>query len=239
MSDPETPPPRQTSPWGRWLVAIVLVGSVVAFYLSGLHRTITWEFIRTNVDTWQRQVEANLLPAVLIYFALYVTVTALSLPVALFMSLLGGALFGLWLGVGVIGVAATLGATLAFLSSRYLLRDWVRRRLGARLEALDEGVRREGAYYLFALRLVPAVPFFLINLGMGLTAMRVGTFALVTWVGILPGTFVFVNVGTQLSQVESLTGLLSWQMLGAFALLGVMPLVLRKLVAWLRPRRAK
>jgi uncharacterized membrane protein YdjX (TVP38/TMEM64 family) len=209
----------------------------VAFYLSGLHRTITWAFIRENVSAWQRQVEEHPVPALLIYFAVYVTVTALSLPLALFLSLLGGALFGRWLGVAVVSVASTLGATLAFLASRYLFRGWVTRTFGTRLAALDEGVRREGGYYLFTMRLVPAIPFFLINLGMGLTAMRVWTFVWVSWLGMLPATFVFLNVGTELSKLESPAGLLSWPMLGAFALVGVLPLVLRKVVTAFQRRR--
>lgn len=224
----DAPQPRPRRPtWGKVVLAGLLAGGAVAFYASGLQRVVTWDYVRSHVTTWQRQVADNPGLALLVYFLVYVGAAALSLPIALFLSLLGGALFGLWLGVGVISVAATLGATLAFLSSRYLFRDWVRRRFGTRVEAIDAGVRREGAYYLFTLRLVPAVPFFLINLGMGLTAMRVGTFALVTWIGMIPVTFAIVNIGTNLSELESVSGLLSWPMLGAFALLGVLPLALR------------
>jgi uncharacterized membrane protein YdjX (TVP38/TMEM64 family) len=229
--------PRRPA-WGKAILAALLAGGAIAYYATGLHEVITWQYVRDHVATWQKHVADNPGLALLIYFLIYASATAMSLPIALFLSLLGGALFGLWLGVGVISVAATVGATLAFLSSRYLFRDWVRRRFEQRIEAIDEGVRREGAYYLFTLRLVPAIPFFLINLGMGLTAMRVGTFALVSWAGMLPVTFAIVNIGTNLSELKSVGGLLSWEMLGAFALLGVLPLVLRWLVLAVRGRRA-
>jgi uncharacterized membrane protein YdjX (TVP38/TMEM64 family) len=131
----------------------------------------------------------------------------------------------------VVSVASTAGATLAFLSSRYLLRDWVQRRFARLLRPLNEGVARDGAYYLFMMRLVPAVPFFLINLGMGLTPMRATTFAAVSWAGMLIGTFLYVNVGaevgTNLAELDSPAGLVSWRLLGSLALLGVVPLLIR------------
>jgi uncharacterized membrane protein YdjX (TVP38/TMEM64 family) len=129
-----------------------------------------------------------------------------------------------------VGVAATLGATLAFLSSRYLFRDWVQRRFGPRLDALNRGIEKDGAYYLFTLRLVPLFPFFLINLGMGLTRLPVRTFAWVSFLGMLPGTFLYVNAGTELGKLNSLADVASPGLLAAFALLGIVPLVLRKLL---------
>src|SRR5262249_37441880 len=156
-----------------------------------------------------------------------------SLPVATIVSLLGGALFGRWLGTAVVLLAATLGATLAFLSSRYLLRGFVERRFGGRVEALNRGLDREGAYYLFFLRLVPVFPFFLINLGMGLTRFSTWTFFWVSLLGMLPGTFIYVNAGTALATIQSPAGILSPTVLISFALLGLFPLLLRKLV----PRR--
>jgi uncharacterized membrane protein YdjX (TVP38/TMEM64 family) len=163
-----------------------------------------------------------------------VRATALSLPVALTLTLLGAALFGRRLGVAgvsaVIDLAATTGATLAFLSSRYVLRDWVRRRFGERLRALEQGVERDGAYYLFTLRLVAAVPFFLINLGMGLTPLRVSTFVWVSLVGMLPATVLYVNAGQALGTAASPADLVGPDVLLALALLGVVPLLARKLV---------
>jgi uncharacterized membrane protein YdjX (TVP38/TMEM64 family) len=210
----------------------VLVLAVVGFYALGLRRYFSWDFVRVNLDPWQAQVRENLLVSVAVFFLVYVAVTALSLPAAAILTMVAGALFGRWLGTGVVSLASTLGATLAFLSSRYVLRDWVQRRFGDRLEALNRGVEKDGAYYLFTLRLVPAVPFFLINLGMGLTPMRVAAFVAVSWLGMLLGTFLYVNAGTELATLDSPAGLLSPKVLVSLALLGIVPLAVRKLVQW-------
>lgn len=185
--------------------------------------------------------------AALVYFVIYVLVTALSLPGATLLTLAGGAVFGLWWGLLIISFASTIGATLAFLIARYLLRDWVAARFGQRLKTIDDGIAREGAFYLFTLRLVPLFPFFLINLLLGLTAMKARTFYWVSQVGMLAGTVVYVNAGTQLGRIDSLSGIVSPALLGSFALLGVFPLLARKVVerirankvyaGWKRPRR--
>jgi uncharacterized membrane protein YdjX (TVP38/TMEM64 family) len=207
------------------------------FYALGLHRYLSWDFVRANVDAWRAEAEQHLLPAMLLCFGVYVTATALSLPIAAVLSLAVGALFGRWLGTGLVAVAATLGAALAFLSSRYLFRDLVQRRFGARLERLNQGVEKEGGYYLLTLRLVPLFPFWLVNLGMGLTRMRGAVFAGVSFIGMLPGTFVYVNAGTAIGSVESPAQVLSPEVLLSLALLGIVPLVLRLLVRrWVRPR---
>lgn len=221
------PTPKRPS-WPRWLLAGMVLLAVAAFYAFGLHHYLSWESIRANLDEWQAWTNENLLLAVVLFFCGYVLVTALSLPVAVYLSLLAGALFGRWLGTAVVSVAATLGATGAFLLSRYLFRDMVQRRFGERLAAINRGVEREGAFYLFTLRLVPAVPFFLINLGMGLTPMRVSTFALVSWVGMLPGTFIYLNAGEALGSLESPAGILSVEVLVPLILLGLFPLAVRK-----------
>ena len=228
-STPAAPPPVRSS-WTRWLIVAVFVGAIAAFYLSGLHEQLSFEKIRGQIASWQAQVEENLLAAVAVFLVAYVSATALSLPIATWLSLAAGALFGRWLGTGLVSVAATLGATLAFLSSRYVLRDFVQQRWGQRLEPINRGVTQDGAFYLFTLRLVPAVPFFLINLGMGLTTMRTLTFAVVSWIGMLPGTFLYVSAGRELSQIESPRGILSPGVIGSLALLGIVPLLLRKIV---------
>ena len=171
------------------------------------------------------------------FFLAYVAVTALSLPGAALMTLLAGALFGLLEGFVLVSFASTAGATLAMLSSRFLLRDWVQTRFGQRLAKIDAGIEREGPFYLFALRLVPAFPFFLINLAMGLTRLPVRTYWWVSQLGMLPGTLVFVNAGRELGQLESLSGILSPGLLGAFVLLGVFPLIARKLLGLIQARR--
>jgi uncharacterized membrane protein YdjX (TVP38/TMEM64 family) len=212
-----------------------LVLAVAGFYALRLHRYVSWDYLRGHLDLLQAHVQEHLLTALLLFLLLYVAVTALSLPVAAALSLAAGALFGRWLGTGVVSLAATLGATLAFLSSRYLFRAWVERRFGDGLARLDRGVERDGAYYLLTLRLVPLFPFFLVNLGMGLTRMRAWTFAWVSLVGMLPGTFLYVNAGTELGRLASPRDVLSPGLLVSLALLGVVPLALRLLLRGRRP----
>lgn len=172
-----------------------------------------------------------------LFFAAYVAITALSLPFALWMTLAAGALFGLWWGVLIVSFASTIGATLAFLASRYFLRDWVRGRLGTRIETIEQGLRRDGAFYLFTLRLIPVVPFFAVNLLMGLTPIRAITFYLVSQIGMLAGTSVYVNAGTQLAQLDSLSGIASPALLLSFALLGLFPWIARMFLNILKNRK--
>jgi uncharacterized membrane protein YdjX (TVP38/TMEM64 family) len=218
--------------WPRWALAALLVLAVGGFYALGLHRYFAWDSFRSHLDIWQAGVRQHLLLAVLVFFLAYLAATALSLPVAAVLTLAAGALFGRWFGTAVVSIASTLGATLAFISSRYLFRRWVQRRFQSRLERIYEGVEKDGAYYLFTLRLVPVVPFFLINLGMGLTRMRAWTFAWVSLLGMLPGTFLYVNAGTELARIDSPTDVLSLPVLISLALLGLVPLGLRKLIRW-------
>lgn len=171
------------------------------------------------------------------FFATYVVVTALSLPFAVWMTLAAGALFGLVAGLVIVSFAAPVGATLAFLASRYLLRDWVQGRFGSRLQAINEGIARDGAFYLFTLRLIPAVPFFAINLLMGLTKIRVWVFYAVSQLGMLAGTAVYVNAGTQLTRLDSVRGILSPGLILSFALLGIFPWVAKLIIALIKRRR--
>lgn len=224
---------------GRLALAAVLAALVAAFYATGLRESFDWDTVRANVERLQARVNDNLPLALLAFFAAYVGCTALSLPVALVLSLLAGALFGRWVGAALVSVASTCGASLAFLAARYLFGDWVRRRFAGRLAALDRGFERDGAWYLLALRLVPAVPFFLINLGMALTPMRVGTFALVSWVGMLPATLVIVNAGTELGQLRQPTDALSADFALSLSLLALLPLLMKFAVGRLRGRPAE
>lgn len=227
---PPMPTPRRRA-WGRWALAGLVAVAIALFYVLGLHHSFAWDHVRAHLDTWTSQVRDHLAVAVLVFFLTYVAVTALSLPVATWLSLLAGALFGRWLGTAVVSVASSLGATLAFLGSRYLLRDWVQARFGRRLGPINRGIERDGAWYLFALRLTPVVPFFLVNLGLGLTPLRARTFLLVSWLGMLPATFLYVNAGTALATVESPRDVISLPVIGSLILLGIVPLVLRKLLA--------
>ncbi len=218
--------------WKKFAIVAGIVLLITAFYASGLSSYLSWSAIRANIDTWQVRVAQNLPMAMLIFFTLYFAVTALSLPVAAPLSLVAGALFGRWLGTGVVSVASTLGATTAFLLSRYVLRAWVQSRFADRLVKFNRGIEQDGAFYLFTLRLVPVFPFFAINLGMGLTPMRVSTFAIVSWAGMLLGTFLYVNAGTALASLDSPSDILSPTILVSLALLGIVPLAIRKLVQW-------
>jgi uncharacterized membrane protein YdjX (TVP38/TMEM64 family) len=173
------------------------------------------------------------------FFLIYVIVTALSLPGAAIMSLVAGALFGVVTGTIVVSFASSIGATLAFLSARFLLRDWVQSKFGERLKAIDDGIARDGAMYLFTIRLIPLFPFFVVNLLMGLTRIKTRTFYWVSQIGMLPATAVFVNAGTQISKVDSTAGLLSPTLIGSFVLLGIFPWIARRLVAAVKKVNAR
>jgi uncharacterized membrane protein YdjX (TVP38/TMEM64 family) len=229
------PPPRRS--YLRWILLGGIVLVVVGFYALGLNEYFQWDQVRANLDGWEAQVKANFWLAVAVYFLIYVAVTAFSLPAASLVTLVGGALFGRWFGTAVVSVASTVGATFAFLGSRYLLRDWVQARFGKRLAALNRGVEKDGAFYLLTLRLVPLFPFWLVNLGMGPTPIRLWTYIWVSWVGMLLGTFLYVNAGTELATLDSPKGLLSPTVIGSLVLLGVVPLVVRKVMQrWSRAR---
>jgi uncharacterized membrane protein YdjX (TVP38/TMEM64 family) len=214
------------------VLAAALVLAVAGFYALGLHRRLSWDSLRDNVGQLKDHVRGHLAVSLLIYFAAYVTITALSLPAAGALTVIAGALFERLWGTVVVSAASTLGATLAMLASRYLLRDFVQRRYGARLEALQRGIDRDGAYYLFSLRLVPLFPFFLINLGMGLTRMPAGTFAAVSWLGMLPVTFLYVNAGTAMSRIDRPADALSPGVLVSLILVAALPLLIRRLLRW-------
>ena len=218
-------------------VVLVIAALVVAFFVFDLNQYLNLEALKAQQTALEAQVSAQPLFAAAVFFAAYVVATALSLPGAALLTLIGGALFGLGWGLLLVSFASTLGATLAMLISRFLLRDWVMRRFGRRFKAINKGVEREGAFYLFALRLVPIFPFFLINLAMGLTRLPARTFWWVSQLGMLPGTLVYVNAGRELGQLDSLGGILSPGLIGAFVLLGVFPLIARKLLDLIKARR--
>ena len=221
----------------RVVLIAVLFGAAFAFYSFDLGRYLSLDFFKGQqaaIETWRAAQPAK---AALLYFLAYVAVTGLSLPGAAAMTLAGGAIFGLLWGTVLVSFASAAGATLAFLVSRFLLRDWVQQQFGERLRALDAGIEREGGFYLFTLRLVPVFPFFVINLLMGLTAIRTRIFYWVSQVGMLLGTVVYVNAGTQLAKLQSLSGILSPAIVASFALLGIFPLVAKKFTEHLRTRK--
>ncbi|UCH50174.1 MAG: FAD-dependent oxidoreductase [Betaproteobacteria bacterium] len=225
------------------MIVAVIIAAVIALVLIGRNEDVALfdyldlQYLKAQQDTIDAYFVANPLLTAGIYFAIYVLVTAFSLPGAAVMTLAGGAIFGLLWGTVVVSFASTIGATFAFLVSRYLLRDMVQTRFGDNLKAVNEGIKKDGAFYLFTLRLVPIFPFFVINLVMGLTPLATRTFYWVSQVGMLAGTIVYVNAGTQLARIESLDGILSPGLIASFTLLGVFPLITRKVVDGVKAKR--
>jgi pyruvate/2-oxoglutarate dehydrogenase complex dihydrolipoamide dehydrogenase (E3) component/uncharacterized membrane protein YdjX (TVP38/TMEM64 family) len=217
---------------------LLLIGVLIAlFFALDLHHALSLENIKAQQAEIEAYRQSHPLLAVFLYAALYIAVTSLSLPGAAALTLVGGGIFGLFWSTIVVSFASTIGATLAFLAARFLFRDWIKNRFGHRLQAIEAGLERDGAYYLFTLRLVPIFPFFLINLAMGLTAMPVRTFYWISQVGMLAGTVVYVNAGAQLAKIDSVSGIFSPGLLASFALLGFFPLLTRKILDAVQQRK--
>ena len=216
---------------------IGLAALLVAFFVLDLGRFLSLDYLKSSQARFDALYQSQPWTVVGVYFLIYVLVTALSFPGAVILTLAGGAIFGLVWGTVIVSFASSVGATLAFLAARFLLRDSLEARFGARLAEFNRGVAAEGAFYLFTLRLVPLVPFFVINLMMGLTQMKVRTFYGVSQLGMLAGTAVYVNAGTQLAQLNSLQGILSPGLLGSFVLLGLFPLLARKVTDLIKRRQ--
>jgi pyruvate/2-oxoglutarate dehydrogenase complex dihydrolipoamide dehydrogenase (E3) component/uncharacterized membrane protein YdjX (TVP38/TMEM64 family) len=219
------------------VLLLLLALAIGAFVALDLGRYLNFEQLKASQASFAQLHAEQPLAVAAVYFLIYVLATALSIPGAVVITLAGGAIFGLWQGLLIVSFASTVGATLAFLASRFLLREWVEARFGQRLADINAGVNREGGFYLFTLRLIPVVPFFLINLLMGLTRMKVWTYYWVSQIGMLAGTAVYVNAGTQLAQLDSVKGILSPALLGSFVLLGIFPLIARRIVAAVQKRK--
>lgn len=223
----------------KWLLAVLLAGVAAAFFALDLGRFVSFEYLKSSRESLQAAARATPVLTAGLFSLVYLSVVAANLPGAGVLGLAAGAIFGLWPGVALVSALSTLGASLACLVSRYLLRDWVRRRFGKAAAAMDKGIAREGGFYLFGLRLVPAVPFFLINLGMGLTSMPISRFALVSFAGMLPGTILYVNAGRELAGLNSPADLLSGRLALSFVLLALAPLTAKRLMDRLRRRRSR
>lgn len=221
----------------RLILLALILAAVVGFLALDGGRFLSLDYLQQSHARFAELYAARPLAVVAGYFVIYVLATALSVPGAIILTLAGGAVFGLGWGLLIVSFASSIGATLAFLAARFVLRDSVEARFGKRLADLNAGVARDGAFYLFTLRLVPLVPFFVINLAMGLTKMRVSVFYIVSQLGMLAGTAVYVNAGTQLSKITSLQGILSPALLGSFVLLGVFPLLARKVIDAIKKRK--
>jgi len=219
-----------------WLLGIfVLLAGL--FYAFDLGRFISLETIKNSRDELKQAYQARPFQTLGLYIGLYILITALSLPGAAVMTLAGGAIFGLWVGAPAAVISASIGATLAFWMARYVFRDMVQRHFGSRLAAIDAGIKRDGAFYLFTLRLIPVFPFFVINVLMGLTAIRTATFFLVSLVGMLAGTTIYANAGTRLGEISSPSDILSPEVVGSFALLAAFPWLSRSWLRYFKVRR--
>ncbi|RXW28398.1 TVP38/TMEM64 family protein [Enterobacter ludwigii] len=221
------------------LFLCALLGAFILTFIALPPGTLSLDEIKIHQQALLSHVEHAPLQSALIFFALYVVVSALSIPGAAILTLLGGALFPLWEGTILVSFASTLGATLAMLASRYLLRDWVQRRFAQQMKTVNAGMAHDGAGYLFALRLMPLFPFFLVNLLMGLTRIGLRRYWWVSQLAMLPATVVFLNAGRELGKVSTLRDILSPGMVFAFTLLGLLPLVTRRLFTRYTPSSKK
>ena len=221
-----------------FLVGFILV-LVVLFFAFNLDQYMRLSFLKESREAFRALYAQHTVLVLGGFFLIYVGVTALSLPGAAVMTLAAGALFGFWTGLVLTSFASTMGGTLACIVARYLFRDWAREKLGSWLDRIDSGIRREGSFYLLTLRLIPVVPFFLINLGMALTSMRMVTFYWISQVGMLPGTAVYINAGKQLGEISSTSDIFSADLILSFVILGIFPLAVKKTVNLIRTKLGK
>lgn len=221
------------------VILIVLIGLIAAFIVFDLGSYLSLSYIKASQERLAALYVEHGSIVIAGYMIIYILVTSLSLPGAAVMTLAGGALFGLFAGTVIVSFASTIGATLACIVSRFLLRDWVQGKFGDKLTTVNQGIEKEGAFYLFTMRLIPAIPFWVINLVMGLTKLPLITFYWVSQVGMLAGTIVYVNAGKELAKIDSLAGILSPGLIFSFVLLGLFPITIKKLLTLYRSKTGK
>jgi pyruvate/2-oxoglutarate dehydrogenase complex dihydrolipoamide dehydrogenase (E3) component/uncharacterized membrane protein YdjX (TVP38/TMEM64 family) len=221
----------------RGILLVIIVMLIAAFFMFDIGQYLTLESLKVHQQDLAEYINSNWLQAFIVYFVIYVTATALSLPGAIILTLGAGALFGLGFGLLLASFASTIGATLAFLVSRFLLRDWVKATFSERIKAIDKGVEKDGPFYLLSLRLVPIFPFFVINLVMGVTSIKTATYYLVSQVGMLIGTAVYVNAGTQLAEIEAVSDIASKELILSFVLLGIFPIIAKLILNFIKQKR--
>ena len=220
-------------------IAIVssVIGLIAIFKIFHLDQYLMLSYIKESQQSFLTLYTEHQAVVIAGYMTVYILVTALSLPGAAILTVAAGALFGLLTGTIIVSIASTVGATLALIVSRFLLRDWVQGKFSDKLSTINQGIDREGAFYLFTMRLIPAIPFFVINLAMGLTKIPLITFFWVSQLGMLPGTVVYVNAGKELAKIDSLSGILSPGLIFSFVLLGLFPIIIKKLMALYKPKK--
>ena len=220
------------------LLVIIIIAVIASYVFFDLGRFLTLSFIQSQLSEIQQFRDENFGLTALLYFTAYIAITALSIPGAVIVTLLGGAIFGVLWGTLIVSFASSIGATLAFLVSRLLLRDWVQSKFGHYLGPINRGVEKDGNFYLFSIRMVPLFPFFIVNLLMGLTPISVGSFYIVSQIGMLVGTAVYVNAGSELAQITSLSGLVSPSVILSFVLLGLFPLAAKFIVGLIKRNKS-
>lgn len=221
------------------LIIVIIISLIAAFFLLDLNQYLTLSYLKQSKDKFENLYTEQTVLVIAVYMIIYIVTTALSLPGATVLTIAGGAMFGLMTGVIIVSFASTIGATLACFVSRYLLRDWIQKKFGDRLSIINEGIENEGSFYLFTMRLIPMIPFFMINLLMGLTRMPLLTFFWVSQVGMLAGTIVYVNAGNELGKIESLSGILSPTLILSFVLIGIFPILTKKLLDYYKSKKMR
>lgn len=219
-------------------LAAVLVGLVAAFFIFDLQQYFSLEYLKSQKDALNTLYAEKPLLVAGAFFLTYVAFAALALPAATILTLAGGAIFGFWTGMLLVSFASTIGATLAFIFTRFLFHDAIEAKFGDRLGAMNAGIEREGAFYVFGMRLVPIFPFVMVNSLLALTKLKTWTFYWASQIGMLAGTAVYVNAGTQIAQIDSLGGIANPKLIGSFVLLGVFPIIAKKLLSILKTRKA-
>ena len=223
----------------RIAIVLIIIALIVVFFIFDLERYFSLGYIKTSQESFQNLYAQHRVIVLGVYMFIYVLMAGLSLPGATVMTLAGGAFFGFVVGTVIVSFASTIGATLACFVSRFILRDWVQNKFGDKIQTINQGIENEGAFYLFTMRLIPAIPFFVINLVIGLTKMPLFTFYWVSQVGMLAGTMVYINAGKELANIDSLSGILSPRLIVSFLILGLFPLTVKKLMGWYRAKKGK
>jgi uncharacterized membrane protein YdjX (TVP38/TMEM64 family) len=223
----------------KLLLLVLIAAFIAAFWVFRLDRYVSLSYIKESSERFRELYAEHRAAVIVVYFLVYVATTSLSLPGAAVLTIAGGALFGLLTGTIIVSFASAIGATLACFASRFLLRDWVQGKFGDKIAKVNEGIEKEGAFYLFTLRLIPIFPFWVINLVMGLTGMTLWQFYWVSQLGMFAGTIVYVNAGKELAKIESLKGILSPGLIISFVILGLFPIAVKKIVALIRARKEK
>lgn len=221
------------------LIVVVIVGLIIAFKVFNLGQYITLSYIKESRDKFELLYGEYPVAVIVLYMGMYILTTSLSLPGAAVLTIAGGAFFGLWVGTFVVSFASSIGATLACFVSRFLLRDWIQGRFADRIKKVNEGIEKEGAFYLFTIRLIPVFPFWMVNILFGLTKIPLFRFYWVSQLGMLPVTMVYVNAGKELAKIESLRGILSPGLIVSFVLIGGFPIMVKKLIANYKAKKVK